>query len=526
MSKLVQILRDNADLLNNLYGNINDLQVKSKYKDVMGELSTFEKQKSEYDRYNSIADKLSSVNLGDEDYYNVAKSKAINYDDPKFKESQAFTKYNEQLKQDYLKNNPDDVNFEKANLQYSNEEFANYLAQNPDLQNEVNTSYLKDVETKTLKGKDELKNHIYSKAGLTPEDIDFYTNTKPVNPSEHNTKLSRLVYGNQNDLTSVGQYGDSYARQFQNEASLSGIVPQKEPEYQIMLDEKNGTLIYANKKDKNDRKIVQFRDPELNKKNPELDYSLVQKDADGNYFYYADVWDADKGGYVKQNLRKLDPDEIDEYERLMQMKLKEGEFAPKSGNGRSGRRSVGSGNTMTTEQQTVANKLKKLGELNSVYNSMSAKQKKQYKQLQKELIGNFDGNYDELNRKAEEVYKSSGKKKDLAKIVSEVGRTNVPTSELDKVDEQDNVVVNKKQSGKKIFAGIDYSSTYDKADQSEKQAMDSVQSWVSNILSSWGKGDPREIPADEWAREINEDKDKFSDLEWAMITNLFNTWKQ
>lgn len=520
MSKLVSILRDNADLLNSLFGNVNDLIVKSRYSDIMNELSTYEKQRNDYNRYLSMSDKVAGVSLDDSEYYNTVTNKGINYDDPNFQKSGAFTKYNEQLKQDYLKNNPDDPNGEKMNLTFTNEDFIKYLEQNPDLQNEINTKYMKDVQSKTLKTKEELSNHIYNKAGFTPEDVQFYNGYKQPNPTEFNNNLTKVLYDNYAGLISSGSYQDLYAKMLQNKVGLLGIMPKPESDYQIISDEKNGTLIYANKKNPNDRKIVQYRDPKLNQKKPELDYSLVTQEADGKFYYYNDVWNDNafggKGGYEKQLLRELSPDEVTEYNRKMDIQLKQGEFDPSNNKrGRSSRRSV-SGDGMTDKDKTVAKKLHRLGELNSFYNKMSGAQKKEYKQLQKELIDEFKGNYDALNKSAEDVYNSSGKKKDLSKIVKEIGSNN-GQSELDKIDAKGN--------NKKSFFGIDYSSDYEKADQSQKQALDNVSNWVKGILDGWKRKDPREIPINDWAREINEDKDTFSDLEWELLTTMFNQWK-
>lgn len=506
MSKLVQVLRDNADLLNNLYGNTNDLIVKSRFGDIMSEFSAYEKQKAEYDRYNSIADKIATVNLGDEDYYNVDKSKAINYDDDKFKQSKAFTSYNDQLTQDYLKNNPDDPNGEKMNLTFTGEDFTKYLEQNPDYLNEVNSNYLTDVENKRLKNKDELTNHIYTKAGLQPEDIDFYSNYKPLNPSEFNSKLSNLVFDEYNNLTSTGSYQDRYAKALQNKASLTGIVPQK---VDYDYKEVNGKLVQINKTTGKIKEVY----GEGNRDKIRLLSGEERYIKDGNKFYKEYPTFNDTKGELGKPQRvevteaeyNKSQDKLMTNEELLALRQK---FRPKTG------KKGGTAPAPSSEVLRVGTALTKLAEYNKTYKNIfnedgtrktgKKEQAENYKTSKEILIPYFKGNWDELNKFAEDLDKMNPSAK--RNKIEELVKNNTGNSEINTESELE-ISDNLFSEGDEFDTPEIYDAEIDYFDQglSELETGEQMTLWLKDFESRSKSSSAKEYAQEKYLNAIGND---------------------
>lgn len=238
-TELFKAYRDFKPLLKDVFGNLENLIAKNNYTDALRVLKNkYEEPYNKEQRYRKVLDSLRSVSLVDNDYYNTTKG--IDYDNPEILKSNAYQQYLDK----YLTPYREKLDKPQAEGQTTPPQltFEQYIAQDPVLQNEITSKFLK--ENKELLSDEDITNLKFQKAGLNPDDIEFFKSYKPINVGEHNKRLSSLLLDNYPYLISSGSSGDSYAKLFGSALQDFSLPELKNRNYEIRVDEKSGNVLF------------------------------------------------------------------------------------------------------------------------------------------------------------------------------------------------------------------------------------------------------------------------------------------
>lgn len=300
MGKISKILQNKRDLLENLYGNIDNLIVSKNFNEALPKIAELHKTEQEHAKWKNLKNTLDQTQIGDEELFNTEKK--VNYEDPLIKESDAYKKYDEYrngILQDYLKPvddvPPGQVNAAGEVTPPVNPPnvltFQDYIKNDPVLSAEINSKFT--TEEKKARDLDEVKKLLYKKAKFSDEDINFYNTYKPPFAEEYNKSLAQRVYENTPALTSRGSLKDSLAQNFAQRVMGNALTDPVEKKKNVQFhdgkmytfDENNNLLsTESTGKEKkfslsNDAEMIGFTDDAGN-----MQYGFFEPDPTANDF--------------------------------------------------------------------------------------------------------------------------------------------------------------------------------------------------------------------------------------------------
>ena len=438
--RLAKILRDRRDLLDKIYGGVEDLVLSNNLDNIYKKLGEKEKTLSEFNKYEGIRNKLSKVQLEDKDYY--SDETEIDYSNPALLESNAFAEYGKYV--ETLQNKPENV---------TTADFEHYLSMNPLLKTEVEGAYSKNK----LKDADQLKYDKYTKAGIGEEDISFYEGYSPPYAKGYNKELLD-VYNKYSPKLQGNYSGDKYTKQFANKISGLSLPEEKEADYQINFDKDEGTMTYVDKNDPSNINTVKYKDKknELTKYLTNQNNWVAEEGEDGSLYWGVHVYDPSTNTSKFVRTGKMTNEEAADYKVNKDKANKTGAYTPKkSGRSKGGSKKTGVDFGLDSEN-----------DINTDIVSGTDKQKVASKSEYDEPVSNkfakmvgWDSGEDEL-----EGAVSEGNIKGVREIESEVqtyvNDIKVLVSSGNKADLQKAIEEMYEYLGEALFKGGNYSQDY------------------------------------------------------------------
>lgn len=238
-----------------------------------------------------------------------------------------------------------------------------------------------------------------------PMNIGAIQNGLPVtnnNQGQDNSKYDKTAYNNsqlpnrkQQDLYDyvdargqLGQYGETGTPYINALDNLFNI--QKKDTKRDIREGKDGRFIDFS--DPNNPKEIYNTPKEVKPEAPpQLDYSLVRKDADGSLYYYTDKYNPQTKQMEQVNLRKLSPDDVTEYERLKDKELRQGDFAPKIGGLKKGGRGGLGKLDLTLDKKNEYDNIKKYYEQGTNWQNLTDQEKTDYIGEEQRLADKYTG---------------------------------------------------------------------------------------------------------------------------------------
>lgn len=456
-TKFAKILGENKDLINGLFGSIDNVKVKENYNEVLSSLTDEEKRHNDSRRYSKLTQTLNTAKLGDEDLYTT--SKKIDYSKPDFSDpgtivGDRYSKYMESLRGNIQQGqkpsgqgmSSKQVPFMDAMNNTTPATFEDFIKNDPVAQAELQ-KYMQEIKTEN--DPEAIKTSRYKKAGLSDEDIAFYDEYQPTDAQGHNEGLADILNKNAQALQSTGSYGSDFAKlladKLQGLQIPETVIPQ--PKYNTKYDEKTGKLIYYSDDPSGETFTKQVTAPEV--KTPEFKGAKIMQDAEGKYIWYNKVWDAEKGDFVDKKVGDANEQEIADFE-LDQLKKSVSEeklLNPKSPgrrrkSGKSGK--SGKGGPMTQGGIVLSKKLKDFAKLKTSVkgtieeSSLTGKDKTKFRILQKDLLNTyFDGDTTKLDKYTNKLLKATNKQ--IPGIISEIIGEQDEDAEDNGLTEQENL---------------------------------------------------------------------------------------
>ena len=499
MGRISKLLRDQRPLLESLYGNIDNLIVENNSEKALRFIENADKKDKEYSKWKNINNSISSVNITDDDLYNVEKS--VNYDDPLIKNTDAWKKYDE-----YKNSILDEFNKSKTTgdnttagettpvSEPSIMSFQDYLNTDPAMLNDITSKF--QVEKKTAKEIDELKKDIYKKANLSEEDINFYSQYKPPFVEEYNKSLYDIVYQNYPKLQSRGSLGNTLAENFSGRL-LNKLLKDSEPVkkkvdfhdgYKWIFDEYGNELSREKIEKNEDKKFNLSGDAQI----------IAIPDENGNLRYGFFEPDPNANDYGNQGWKFTGivptQDQIDEFTETGKYEKKK-----TGGTGRGGRRGSGPKSEDTGQSQFEKDSVAKLKEFARLKSESASSgwdkfskdvdqyglekesaEAKKYFELEKDLQSRFPGM--DVHSLANDIYKEDFKK----------GK-------------------NKKTEAQYLEERVAEEEEYNTANQN-------VEDFWKSVTDAWGRSD---LTAEQWADEILQED--WSDMERKVLKNKYRS---
>lgn len=317
MGKFAKAVRRNQDLINSFMGSVDNIRATVRFKDVMNDFGKMEQERNEQMRFGEITNRLRGVELTEDDA--VVEERSFN---PGFviSNSKSYKDYDmfkimDQTYEDYL---------EKFKDRYPDEYEKAYKVN-------LREASPEDIEMR-----------MFEKAGLQPEDVEFFNTYKQKMKDErmpYNARLKDMMYKNMPGLYSRGSMGSRLQEDAYRIGENMMIPEMKPPEWQFLpvgdnvmkINKSEGSyeLIEGiNAKEK--RNVLQ--DQILNN----IGYRIVE-DEDGKLWFEFPTED----GWERKNLPATEEQYakwIDGYNTLAdQLEIREGFRPPRLGGLRSGR---------------------------------------------------------------------------------------------------------------------------------------------------------------------------------------------
>jgi len=331
MGDFVKALRDNAGLLQEFFGRLDDIRASNTYDEYVAELKDEEQRKLANIRFLGLAKRVRDTpfSLDDDVLYNTTEeadySNATVYGSNAYKE---YSTYLNSFTEDDIKNNPTQI-----------QKFDDFVKGNADYKTELkNLGIISDK--KTLKSPEEIKKYQYEQAKLTPEEISFFESYKPEDIQQHNYDLSKLA-PNYTKLISKGEKQDEFAKLYLNKVEGLGIEDQPGPQWKTHIDPKSGNLVYYDENQPWNMRVSKYADTQSQTK----PYSFG---ADEQIVEYTDETGATKYGIFRPDPSRADyglkgwkytgvdatPDQVDKF-------LKQGKYQVKGPGKKGGPRGIG-----------------------------------------------------------------------------------------------------------------------------------------------------------------------------------------
>jgi len=298
--------------IENMFGNFSDIAAKNNYRDTMAEMHSLSQERDNIFRYRDISRRLAVNPLTDNDIYNTNlgfDSEEISKSEPSILENTtAYKDFQTYLNQISEQNKQEE---ESGSTKTTPMQFADFVMKNSAHTQELyNLKYIKPI--KTLKPDEELLNTKLKKAGITPEDYQFYNDYGPkYNPAGHNQRYINLLNEREPGLISTGPLGSSLAQNFERmvKANLINTDPTK-----VKTDIKDGYILQTDEYGNILKREKLDNDP--NSENTTVadtkpnDWT-VEKVGE-KYYWYADTFTKGKG-WQKEKVRELSETEKTEY---------------------------------------------------------------------------------------------------------------------------------------------------------------------------------------------------------------------
>lgn len=361
--------------------------------------------------------------------------------------------------------------------------FMEYLSYYPELQGQIPEQYFTKSAKNVDMTPDEYKLAALKSAGLSDEEIAFYEQNKQTIDSvdNYNKQVKSYLNGIIPTIKSrFGTMGDIYGQQLESTAN-DMLIPQSTPiKNQWKIEYKDGKIIKVN----NSTGTYSVTDIEGTKKSDPKNWGVFI-DEDGSVTgkkgepFWGERTQGKDGQYKIEYRDVLNKQERDDWQADNDKRDKTGVYTPKTNTGR--RTRTGSKKKFSVSNMD-ASEMKKIkpSDIGTKYKTIE-----ELEELEK------NGEWlTEETRDAIAAYKDQGEVKEIETKNDNMGK--------------DSYAYNIKED---IYKG---------ADDEEKVALQSVQSWFDNTIKAWGRND---LTADQWREEISQEQ--WTDLEFEIIKDLF-----
>ena len=421
-------IQRNANYFQSILGTLSDYTTKNTYDELESTLKAYGDKYNGFNKYKNVKKRVMDTNLTPEETDYLRNQSGIDLRNPELQTSEAY--------QNFTKDNPVPVNPITRKPEYDNPEynakFLEHLNNNYSNAGELSPDYKKyikqtQIPVENLRGEDLIRAKML-KAGVSDEEKKIFDQFSNFDIENYNKNLEDNIYRNYPALVSRGPLGDQLAQVYGKRLKLNQIVDlpmdKKKVEFHdgwmFTLDD-NGNVL-AKEKIKEDKDYKMSTDAVIKTwtdENGAIQYGYFQPDPNA----------ADNGYTGWKNTGVSSTERDYNYQEGL------GEFAKKEKTGSKGRsgRSVKTGKEpkriYSQEEKSLAKDLATLGEMNKSWESWQIKEsdsrevKKEkekkiadYNALKESLIEYTKGDYDLLNKYAEQVYTGT----DAASVIDDL----------------------------------------------------------------------------------------------------------